>query len=65
MDKRIISENNVLETGKSFDLEYSDDIVCLFDWFEEAQAILNDLTVFAERYALSFVPSKWKVMLTD
>ena len=38
MDKRIISGINVLETGNSFDLEYSDDIVRSFDSFKEAQA---------------------------
>ena len=65
MDKRIISGINVLETGNFLDLEYADDIVCSFDSFEEAQATLNDLSVAAGRYGLSFAPSKCKVMLTD
>ena len=65
MDKRIISGINVLETGNSSDLEYADDILCLFDSFEEAQATSNDVNVAVGRYGLSFTPSKCKVMLTD
>ena len=65
VDQRIICGVNVLETGHSFDLEYADDIVRLFDSFEEAQATLNDLSVTVEIYGLSFAQSKCKMRLND
>ena len=65
MDQRITSGINVLEIGNSFDLEYTDDIVCSLDSFKEAQATLNDLNIAAWRYGLSLTISECEDRLTD
>ena len=53
----MISGINGLKTRNSLDLEYTDDITCTFDSFEEAQATLKDVSVPA--------PSKFRILLTD
>ena len=46
-----------------FDLEYADDIVCIFGTFTDAQSLLNSLICSATRYGLTFAPAKCKIML--
>ena len=45
------------------DLEYTDDIVCTFETFTDAQSLLNSLICSAARYGLKFAPAKCKTML--
>ena len=44
------------------DLEYADDVVCLFDTAESAQFILDRLARAVIPFGMCFVPSKCKVM---
>ena len=47
------------------DLEYADDIVCLFESVDAAQAALNRLKESVLPYGMRFSPSKCKVLLQD
>jgi hypothetical protein len=47
------------------DLDYADDMVCLFDSITEAQKVLDSLRRSAGRYDMQFALSKCKVLLQD
>ena len=47
------------------DLEYADDIICLFESAESAQLVLDKLGEAVKPFGMRFAPSKCKVLLQD
>ncbi|THD28033.1 Acyl-CoA:glycerol-3-phosphate acyltransferase [Fasciola hepatica] len=63
---------NLQDTGvelgnneKLCDLDYADDLVCLFECTEHAQSALDRLAKAVAPFGVRFAPSKCKVMLQD